>query len=57
MRILTTNLPFKQWGTVLPGAACVAALIDRFIQHCHVLSIGVVLLAGPWCSREPAPAP
>jgi DNA replication protein DnaC len=37
--ILTTNLPFKQWGTVFPGAACVAALIDRFIQHCHIIDI------------------
>jgi DNA replication protein DnaC len=37
--IITTNLAFKQWGTVFPGAACVAALIDRFTQHCHVIDI------------------
>ena len=37
--VLTTNLPFKQWGTVFPGAACVAALIDRFVQHCYVVDI------------------
>lgn len=37
--ILTTNLPFKQWNTIFPGAACVAALIDRFVQHCHILDI------------------
>jgi IstB-like ATP binding protein len=37
--ILTTNLPFKQWSTVFPGAACVAALVDRFVQHCHVVDI------------------
>jgi DNA replication protein DnaC len=37
--ILTTNLPFKQWSMIFPGAACVAALIDRFIQHCHILDI------------------
>jgi DNA replication protein DnaC len=37
--ILTTNLPFKQWSTVFPGAACVGALIDRFVQHCYVLDI------------------
>lgn len=36
---ITTNLPFKLWGTVFPGAACVVALIDRFVQHCHVLDI------------------
>ena len=37
--VITTNLAFKLWGTVFPGAACVAALVDRFVQHCHVLDI------------------
>jgi len=37
--VITTNLAFKQWGTVFPGAACIAALIDRFVQHCHVLDL------------------
>ncbi len=37
--IITTNLAFKQWPDVFPGAACVSALVDRFIQHCHVLDI------------------
>jgi DNA replication protein DnaC len=37
--VITTNLPFKQWGMVFPGAACVAALVDRFVQHCHVIDI------------------
>jgi DNA replication protein DnaC len=37
--IITTNLAFKQWGSVFPGAACVAALVDRFTQHCHVIDI------------------
>ena len=37
--VITTNLSFKQWGTVFPGAACVGALIDRFCQHCYVLDI------------------
>jgi DNA replication protein DnaC len=37
--IITTNLAFKEWGTVFPGAACVVALVDRFTQHCHVLDI------------------
>jgi DNA replication protein DnaC len=36
---ITTNLAFKLWGSVFPGAACVAALVDRFVQHCHVLDI------------------
>ncbi len=37
--IITTNLAFKEWGGVFPGAACVVALVDRFTQHCHVLDI------------------
>ncbi len=37
--VITTNLSFKQWGTVFPGAACVVALVDRFAQHCHVVDI------------------
>ena len=37
--IISTNLAFKQWGTVFPGAACVVALVDRFAQHCHKVDI------------------
>jgi DNA replication protein DnaC len=37
--VITTNLAFKQWGTVFPGAACVVALVDRFAQHCHRVDI------------------
>lgn len=37
--VITTNLPFKEWGTVFPGAACVVALVDRFTQHCTVVHI------------------
>jgi len=37
--VISTNLSFKQWGTVFPGAACVVALVDRFAQHCHVADI------------------
>lgn len=37
--IITTNLPYKQWTTVFPNAACVGALVDRFAQHCHALEV------------------
>ena len=37
--IISTNLPFKQWGQLFGGAGSVTALIDRFSQHCHVLDI------------------
>lgn len=48
--VITTNLPFKQWGTVFPGAASVVALVDRFVQHCHVLDIE----GESWRQKEPA---
>jgi DNA replication protein DnaC len=37
--VITTNLAFKQWGTVFPGAACVIALVDRFNEDCHRVDI------------------
>ncbi|MCP4502115.1 MAG: ATP-binding protein, partial [Deltaproteobacteria bacterium] len=37
--ILTTNLAFKEWGKLFQGAACLSALVDRFVQHCHVMDI------------------
>jgi DNA replication protein DnaC len=46
--IVTTNLSFKQWGSVFPGAACVVALVDRFAQHCHVVDID----ADSWRQRH-----
>jgi len=46
--IITTNLSFKQWGTIFPGAACVGALVDRFVQHCHVIDID----ADSWRQKE-----
>jgi DNA replication protein DnaC len=46
--VISTNLSYKQWSTVFPGAACVAALIDRFAQHCHVIDID----ADSWRNKE-----
>ena len=46
--IISTNLAFKQWGTVFPGAACVVALVDRFAQHCHKVDID----ADSWRDRH-----
>lgn len=37
--VITTNLAFKQWGTVFQDASCLGALIDRFAQHCHVIDV------------------
>jgi DNA replication protein DnaC len=56
--IISTNLAFKQWGTVFPGAACVGALIDRFAQHCHRIDIDADSWRDnhPFERDEPAPA-
>ncbi len=54
--VITTNLAFKKWGDIFPGAACVAALVDRFVQHCHVIDID----ADSWRRKEaeePEPQP
>jgi DNA replication protein DnaC len=51
--VISTNLPFKQWGNVFSGAACVAALVDRFVQHCHVLDIE----ADSWRQTHPSAPP
>ena len=37
--VLTTNLAFKDWTTVFPGAACLVALVDRLMHHAEVISI------------------
>lgn len=37
--VITTNLAYKQWGTVFHDASCLGALVDRFAQHCHVVDI------------------
>ena len=37
--LLTTNLPFKQWPTIFPGAACTTALIDRVIHHADIIAL------------------
>lgn len=46
--VITTNLSFKQWGSLFAGAACVAALVDRFAQHCHTIDI----VADSWRQRH-----
>jgi DNA replication protein DnaC len=48
--VITTNLSYKQWGTVFGDAPCLGALIDRFAQHCHVVDID----ADSWRDKERA---
>jgi DNA replication protein DnaC len=37
--VLTTNLPFSEWSTVFPHAACTTALIDRVVHHSDIIAI------------------
>jgi len=37
--VLTTNLAFRDWAQVFPGAACTVALIDRIVHHADVITL------------------
>jgi DNA replication protein DnaC len=35
-----TNLPFSEWGKIVPDARLVAAIIDRLTFHAHIIETG-----------------
>jgi len=37
--IVSTNLAFKDWPEVFPGAACVVALVDRLVHKAEIVQI------------------
>lgn len=37
--VLTSNKSFEEWGAVFGDEVMAAALIDRLLHHCHVVSI------------------
>lgn len=37
--VMTTNLPFSDWATIFPNAACATALIDRVVHHADIITI------------------
>ncbi len=37
--VLTSNKGFEDWGEVFGDDVMAAALIDRLLHHCHVVSI------------------
>ena len=37
--VLTSNKGFEDWGTIFGDEVMAAALIDRLLHHCHVVSI------------------
>ena len=38
--ILTSNRPIEDWGKLLGDTAAVAAMLDRLLEHGHVLKCG-----------------
>lgn len=50
--ILTTNLPFKDWANVFPGAACLVPLVDRFTENMIAFDI-----RGPSYRQRTRPTP
>jgi hypothetical protein len=49
-RVSTTRFAsvVRQRGIVFHDASCLAALVDRFAQHCHTVDIDV----DPWRHKE-----
>ena len=37
--LVTTNKGVAEWGDYLADPTLAAALLDRFLHHCHVLNI------------------
>lgn len=37
--LLTSNLPFSEWGQVFQGERMTAALLDRLTHHCHIFEM------------------
>ncbi len=37
--LVTSNLPFSEWGQVFQGERMTAALLDRLCHHCHIFEM------------------
>jgi DNA replication protein DnaC len=37
--LITSNLPFSEWGQVFQGERMTAALLDRLTHHCHIFEL------------------
>jgi len=46
--IITTNIPFAEWNTVFPSAACVVSLIERLVHNSEIINID----ADSWRMKE-----
>lgn len=37
--LITSNLPFSEWGQIFQGERMTAALLDRLTHHCHIFEM------------------
>jgi len=37
--LVTSNLPFSEWGPIFQGERMTAALLDRLTHHCHIFEM------------------
>ena len=37
--LVTSNLPFSEWGQIFQGERMTAALLDRLTHHCHIFEM------------------
>jgi len=37
--MITTNVPFKDWGTIFPAASCISAMLERLLHRSEVIMI------------------
>ena len=37
--LLTSNLPFSDWGQIFQGERMTAALLDRLTHRCHIFEM------------------
>lgn len=37
--LITSNLPFGEWGSIFQGERMTAALLDRFTHRCHIMEM------------------
>jgi DNA replication protein DnaC len=38
--IITTNLPFSEWTTMIPNARLCKAMVDRLADRAHIIETG-----------------
>ena len=38
--IITTNLPFSEWTTMIPNARLCKAMVDRLTDRAHIIETG-----------------